>query len=263
MASQTEDPRIDEITSTTTYVLLYRGTEPLYVGSTARPLSRRLSEHKKEAERRDTKLYNALEQLDLDDVTIHPLPLLSEKEALEHLSEVTLNAYETPEAEYEGPDWTPEMVDVLEDADTDQEASDRLDLPYHACYDARRKLGVGTENSGYTVVDWDEWDDQLGTMTDTELAEKIGCTGANVTRRRNELGIEPFGDRGGRRLGPETVRAIWTRYHAFEEASYASVADHFDVLRSTVGKIIREDTYADIDKPSKVAIEAKKAYAQA
>ncbi|MCS4087284.1 hypothetical protein GGQ10_002110 [Salinibacter ruber] len=262
MASQTEDPRIDEITSTTTYVLLYRGTEPLYVGSTARPLKRRLSEHKKEATRRNTPLYNALEELDLDEMTIHPIPLLSEKEALEHLSEVTLNAYETPGAEYEGPDWSSDMVDVLEDADTDQEAADRLDLPYHVCYDARRKLGVAEENSGYTVVDWSEWDDQLGTMTDNELAKKIGCTGANVTRRRNELGIEPFADRGGRRLDGDTVRAIWVRYWAYEEASYSSVAERFDVLRSTVGKIIRGDTYADIEKPSKVAIEAKKAYAQ-
>lgn len=54
------------------------------------------------------------------------------------------------------------------------------------------------------TIDWSQWDDQLGKVTDKELAEKIGSSVAAVSMRRNKLGIEASGERG--------ARLDWSKY---------------------------------------------------
>lgn len=48
------------------------------------------------------------------------------------------------------------------------------------------------------TIDWSVWDDQLGKMTDKDLANKIGSSVAAVCMRRSKLGIEASGERGAR-----------------------------------------------------------------
>jgi hypothetical protein len=46
------------------------------------------------------------------------------------------------------------------------------------------------------TIDWSQWEDQLGKITDKELAEKIGSSLAAVSMRRNKMGIASSGERG-------------------------------------------------------------------
>ena len=48
------------------------------------------------------------------------------------------------------------------------------------------------------TIDWSEWDDQLGKITDKELAEKIGSSLAAVSMRRRKLNIPASGERGAK-----------------------------------------------------------------
>jgi hypothetical protein len=41
-------------------------------------------------------------------------------------------------------------------------------------------------------IDWSNWDHLLGSMPDTELANKIGCKYFSVSYRRTKLNIESF-----------------------------------------------------------------------
>ena len=49
-----------------------------------------------------------------------------------------------------------------------------------------------------TTIDWSQWDDQLGKITDKELADKIGSSLAAVSMRRKKLDVPASGDRGAR-----------------------------------------------------------------
>jgi hypothetical protein len=194
VANQTEnDARIEKITSPTSYVLLHDNT-PIYVGSTTRPLSRRLSEHKKEASRRNTQFYNYLEKLDLSKVTIKSVRGVSEKQLLDRIGEDTYNSHEKPEAEYCGPEWTSEMVDVLEDAETTMEAAEKIGIKYHHAQDARRTLDLVEEDrkeyrrlADREVVEIYVRYHASEDLTQSELADEYDvsdCTIYNVVRRQ-------------------------------------------------------------------------------
>jgi len=62
------------------------------------------------------------------------------------------------------------------------------------------------ERKPRTTIDWSKWEDQLGQVTDKELAEKIGCSVAAVTMRRGRLKIPASGDGGGR------ARIDWSQW---------------------------------------------------
>ncbi|MFT6792763.1 MAG: hypothetical protein ACJAR1_000748 [Rubritalea sp.] len=47
-----------------------------------------------------------------------------------------------------------------------------------------------------TTIDWAQWDDQLGKITDKELSEKIGSSLAAVSMRRKKIGVAASGERG-------------------------------------------------------------------
>ncbi|MGJ8657638.1 MAG: hypothetical protein ACSHX6_14415 [Akkermansiaceae bacterium] len=48
------------------------------------------------------------------------------------------------------------------------------------------------------TIDWSQWDDQLGKITDKELSEKIGSSLAAVSMRRRKLDVSASGERGAR-----------------------------------------------------------------
>ncbi len=49
-----------------------------------------------------------------------------------------------------------------------------------------------------TTIDWSQWDEQLGKITDKQIAEQIGCSVAAVSMRRKKLGVDASGERGAR-----------------------------------------------------------------
>ncbi len=55
-----------------------------------------------------------------------------------------------------------------------------------------------TARKARMTIDWSEWDDQLGKLTDKELAEKIGSSLAAVSMRRRKLNISASGERGAK-----------------------------------------------------------------
>ena len=42
-------------------------------------------------------------------------------------------------------------------------------------------------------IDWTAWEKELGTMSDTDMAAKIGCSVGIVTKKRNHMEIAKFG----------------------------------------------------------------------
>jgi hypothetical protein len=61
----------------------------------------------------------------------------------------------------------------------------------------RESLGISEYSyREHVQVPWEQWDDQLGKVSDTELASKIGCSVAWVGTRRRVLKIPKFPKRG-------------------------------------------------------------------
>ncbi|MCS3827422.1 hypothetical protein GGP85_002892 [Salinibacter ruber] len=252
------DNRIQTIEESTVYGLYHHG-ELIYVGCTTLALKRRLCFHRSDASKgNDAPIYGYIRKhvdAPKEDLEIRALDYDTEAAALQDLGHKTLNAQAADGAEYEGYDWTSEEIDVLEEESLN-EASKRLDASFNQCRRAAMKLGLIDGDGAYTRVDWSVWDEALGTMSDPKLAEKIGCSVANVNERRRAKGIEAYQSR----LSDDKVRAIWTRYHALEEATYASVAECFNVSKGTVARIIRKETYQDVERPPRITIEVAKRY---
>jgi len=53
----------------------------------------------------------------------------------------------------------------------------------------RKKAGLKNWRS---YIDWTVWDKLLGTVTDVDLAGRIGCTPSRVCKRREKLSIPAF-----------------------------------------------------------------------
>lgn len=254
------DNRIQTIESSTVYGLFHHD-ELIYVGCTTLALKRRLCFHRSDASKgNDAPVYGYIRKhvdAPREDLEIRALDYNSEAAALQDLGHKTLNVQAGSGAKYEGYDWSSEEIDVLEEESLN-EASKRLGASFNQCRRAAMKLGLTDGDGAYTRVDWSVWDELLGTMSDPKLAEKIGCSVANVNERRRAKGIPSHQSQNG--LTGDEVRAIWTRYHAVEGATYASVAECFGVSEATVGTIIREDSHTDVERPPRVTIEVAKRY---
>lgn len=62
-------------------------------------------------------------------------------------------------------------------------------------------------------IDWPQYDKDLGTCHDTELATKIGCTPGAVSSRRNKLRIQKFRVSKKRQKPKGKGRAVsWTKW---------------------------------------------------
>lgn len=254
VASTTDDPRIQKIKSSTVYGLYHFDTL-LYVGETPRPLSVRHIEHVSRARRGDSApIYEYVREHveePREDIKIRELSYDSEQVALDTLGDAILNVQSAEDVTYDGHPWTPLEVDrmeeILKEGGHLTDVATDLGIKYKQVRHAAIKLGTHDEDRDYTHVDWGKWDEKLGTMTDKELADRIGCSRWTVKGRRHDLGIEPCRPK---RLSGREVREVWQKYALFDDLKYSDLADEYRVGRSTVGKIIREDTHADVDKPS-------------
>jgi len=89
---------------------------------------------------------------------------------------------------------------------------------------------------------------------DTEAADILGLGRNVVLDAARQIGATR--GRGGRMLSPDQVIEMWTRYHLHDALTYSDLAGEYGVSLTTVGQIIRRETYTDVDVPSKAAIEA-------
>lgn len=243
------DSRIDTIKEATVYGLFHDGLL-IYIGATTQPLKRRMSNHKANARKgRTPRVYRYIRChiTDLDkELSVRELGYETEQDALNELAHSTLNTEaNAAKTSYSGYDWSSEELDVLEEAGSMNEASKLLDVSFNTCRRAAIKLGIA-DQQGHTEVDWDRWDDFLGTMPDAELAGRIGCTVTNVQRRRWKLGIDAYGC-SGRKLTQEEARKVYLLYKT-TDVTHAELADAHDVSRSVIGKIVRGDSFPDLDR---------------
>lgn len=243
-----EDKRIEKIHEATIYGILYEG-EVIYVGATIDPLNRRLSYHLNNANRDGSApLYRFIRELDSprEALDIVALPYDDEQEAIDdHPSALNVTPAHASEQRY---DWTSEELDrfiEIVEAASINAAHQELGIPWNAARRAAHKLDLVDPRS-YKVVDWSEWDEALGTMSDRKLANEIGCSEETVRSRRQDLGVSP-----SKRLSVGKVCTIYRRYREDPSQSYREVAEavSFDVSSSAVGRIVRRDAYSEVPVP--------------
>jgi len=99
--------------------------------------------------------------------------------------------------------------------------------------------------------------DQVDVLEDHTVAEAVDILGLNrniVLDAARQINANR--GRSGRMLSPDQVLEMWTRYHLHDDLTYSDLAGEYGVSLTTVGQIIRRETYTDVDVPSKAAIEA-------
>jgi hypothetical protein len=253
----TTDDRIRTIKRSTVYGL-FLDSGIIYVGQTRQPLSRRLDAHRKNARRGNSApLYEHLrdKDVDLSDLSIQSVPFTSEKAAIRvyGLDRLLNELAGSDQQPWTGHDWTPEEVDALEDAASISDAARRTGASWSSCRDAMLKLGL-IEPASRDRVDWSKWKNQLGTVTDSELADRIptDITSDAVAKRRRELGIEPCPDVGGTETLTDDEAEEALHAYAKETITYAELADRYDVHRTTIGRLVRGETYTNVDRPAEL-----------
>ncbi len=264
---------LDILTSTTVYGIFHDAADDplIYVGATRDPLSRRLDYHRSKARSGGSAPIHTYIREEVaapvDTLSIEKLPYDDEQTAIDALGDGTLNVQGAIDGHHY--EWTRPEVELLITTIEEKNlraAQKRLSANETQVRNAALRLDL-IDPRDYTRVDWDEWDEKLGTMPDRELAEEIGCSKPNVARRRRELGIRP----AKTSLTDEEVLEIWIRYHLDDDATYPSVAKTMEEVHSgihslsdqTVGAIIRRDTHTDLTLPSPAAIAAANAYIEA
>lgn len=216
------------------YELVDTRTGARYIGWTRKDLeSTRKPQHFSEARSgrhatRDLHLHlrKVIDEGREDDIEIRPLDFSSEHRAIEVIGlDNLLNGMSGQKGPPDGGyDWLPDELEVIEQHGQDE-----------ATRILREEYGRDASNLKNMVRD-----------------------------TRAQLGHDLRG-RHHRKFSDEQVLEIWITYHLDEDTSQEDVVDEvdFDVHRSTVGRILNEDTYADVSKPSKAAIEAAEAYVDA
>jgi len=225
---------MQKINANTIYELVDTRTGDRYIGQTRKDLeTTRLAQHWEDAKRGNTELHQHLQQVAeeerKDDIEIRPLEgFESENAATHHFGLANLlngmqGQKSPPGGRYT---WLPEELNVIEEHGTD------------AAADILRE----------------EHDRE-----ETSLRSHIRDT-------RAQLAVDPAHPGP---LSEDDVLTVWVAYYLDESQSYSEVADRveeaedLDVSVDQVGRIVREDLYTDVDKPSKAAIEAAEAYVDA
>jgi hypothetical protein len=253
------DQRIKRIKRSSVYGIFQDSNGPIYIGQTRQPLSRRLDAHKKNVRTGYTPpLYEHLrdEDVDLERLSIQALPFTDERAAIRVYGlDNLLNAIAGSDVKpWTGYAWSSDEVDVLEDAESISDAARRTDASWSSCRDAMLKLGL-IEPASRDRVDWDRWKEELGTMPDGELADRIPAdiTSDAVAKRRRELNIDPCPGVGGTEVLSDQEAEAALQAYAEEAITYTELANRFGVHRTTIGKLIRGETYTDIDRPAELS----------
>lgn len=161
-----------------------------------------------------------------------------------------------------------DIAEYLRSVDDLRDEIEIEELPYDTEAEAVEVLGdenVLTDpdsavGATYTGYDW--------TPEELEVLKELGPEhasdelDASPTECRNAALKLGWVDEKSSHLSDRQVVAIWVRYHLFEEATHESVAEHFATNSTTVGRILREEYYADVDKPEPSAIKAHAALSE-
>jgi hypothetical protein len=249
----TTDDRIRTIKRSSVYGIFHDNDGIIYVGQTRQPLSRRLDAHRNNVRKgHGAPLYEHLRetQADLSELAIQPVPFTSEQIAIQVYGGLDrlLNAQAGSDVKpYTGYDWSSEEVDALEEASSISDAARRTGASWTQARRAMLKLDL-IDPQSRDRIDWSRYEHLLGTMPDARLADRIDAdvTYAAVAKRRRELNIEAYGQH--RALTNQEAKEALQAY-AHEDTTHAALADRFDVSESVVGKLIRGETYTEIDRP--------------
>jgi len=128
-----------------------------------------------------------------------PDPQLAEKLGIkEHRIRQARNKLGIPafyEEMYIYGEWTPENLAKLGKM-SDNALAKLMGISSSSVSKKRQSLEIAPlgikKKTGNLGVDWDQWKHLLGTMRDSELAEKIGVTLRMVCHARNKCGIAPY-----------------------------------------------------------------------
>ena len=116
----------------------------------------------------------------------------------------------------------------------------------------------------YTGHKWEkEQLERLGNDTDDEIAADLGISQTHVTNVRTKLGINAHNP-DSRSLDDLEVRQILI-LREIDGMTYSRLAEVFDTSHYAVGRIIRGETYADVDRPREelIGVDAARAFAYA
>lgn len=223
------------------------GSEKLiYVGVTHKSLVRRRSQHFEEAKRTRTDrpiaryLQEVMEEGRRNDINIIKLPFCdSEREATEKFSGLLNENDGRVELPYNGPDWSEDEIAMLYRMSIPQ-AMRYTGYKKHRIVDARKRLGIGDSQK----IRWAQWDDLLGTMSDQDLADEIGCNINSVYLRRQKLGVEAHSRKA---LTDQEARELYIEYHT-DDTTYSKLADSYGVSTGTVSRVINGDAYNGLDR---------------
>ena len=209
------------------------------MGATRSPLRIRLSAHVSQADRRNCEFHRYIDDrgLRFTDLEIRELKdCVDEEQAL--LAYDTLNtAMQTQEPRKLNYDDVPDELLLKLGETDDTKLARHYRVPLHKVRNARSKLRISPSDKRgqYTHIDWEEYDQYLGTMTDTSLAKKIGCSFGAVADRRKLKDIPPH---GGTRKGIGNVSEEMGKEMAAEYASTGKtqfdVAKEYGVSQRTV-----------------------------
>ena len=219
---------------------IYHDGELVYIGATRSPLGVRLTRHVSAAGRRAGPFARYMDDRGLRVVDLEIKELTqydTEEEALARHIEHTYNAQLTTK-----PPRRLDYDDVPDEAllrigkEPDLTIADGYDCPLYKIRNARAKMGISSGyDRGYTHIEWDQWDDQLGTMTDADMAAMIGCSPMTVYQRRKKLGIEAHHGRI-----PDAKRREMADEYMATDKTLSEVADEYGVCTAMVGRAKKE-----------------------
>lgn len=145
---------------------------------------------------------------------------------------------------------------IREHVDDEREELSIKELPYDTENEAIEKLGESTLNSrggggGVSEDDlypWSSWElDILEEQTLEDAVEMLDASYEDCRIAATKLGC--LEAEKSPHLSDPKVKEIWRRYHSGEDVSYTDVAEELGTNPSTVGCIVRCETYADVRRP--------------
>ena len=219
---------------------IYHDEELIYVGATRTPLRVRLSQHISHSKKRQSEFHRYIQDngLRLPDLAIEELDFIDEEQALQAYKDRILNTCTTsrPPRKLDYSDVPDEVLLQLGET-PDMHLARHYKAPLHKVRNARAKLGIDStvDRKSPVSVDWQKWDEQLGTKPDREIAEQIGCSLYAVLARRRKMNISSYAPNGGPRT-PVPVRKEIAAEYVSTDKSQAEVAEEYGISSGSVSR---------------------------